>query len=94
MKLLLIKLLQKFLISLHNYKVKKPSTLKKIGPMMNQSFCSGLFKNIVEERIFSHKSLIKMIGWRLLDSFLEEMTHNANTSLTKIKSLLFKKAIG
>jgi hypothetical protein len=62
--------------------------------MMNQSFCNGQFKNIVEVKIFSHKSLIRMIGWKLLDLFQEETTHNANTSLTKIKSLQFRKVIG
>jgi len=62
--------------------------------MMNQSFCNGQFKNIVEVKIFNHKSLIRMIGWKSLDLFLEETTHNANTSLTKIKSLQFRKVIG
>jgi hypothetical protein len=68
--------------------------LKRIGPMMNQNFYSGPFKNIAEVKIFNHKSLIRMIGWKLLDSFQEEMTHNANTNLTKIKSLLSRKVIG
>ena len=62
--------------------------------MMNQSFCNGLFKNIVEVKIFNHKSLIRMIGWKLLDLFREETTHNANTSLTKTKSQQFRKVIG
>ena len=62
--------------------------------MMNQNFYSGPFKNIAEVKTFSHKSLIRMIGWKLLDSFLEETTHSANTNLTKIKSLLSRKVIG
>jgi len=61
---------------------------------MNQNFYSGPFKNIVEVKTFSLKSLIRMIGWKLLGSFLEEMTHNANINSTKIKSLLSRKVIG
>lgn len=62
--------------------------------MMNQNYYSGQFKNIVAVKISNHRSLTKMIGWRLLDLFLEEMTHNANINLTKIKNQLSKKVIG
>jgi hypothetical protein len=67
---------------------------KKIGLMMSQNFCNGPFKNIVEVKISNHKNLTKMIGWRLLVLFLEETTHSANISLTKIRNQLFKKVIG
>jgi formiminotetrahydrofolate cyclodeaminase len=68
--------------------------LRKIGQMMNQNCCSGLYKNIVEEKIFNHKNWIKTIGWKLPDLYLVEMILNVNINLIKIKNLQSKKVTG
>jgi hypothetical protein len=41
---------QRFLISLQKCKERRHTTLKRIGPMMNLNYSSGLFKSIAEAK--------------------------------------------
>lgn len=62
--------------------------------MKRLNYSNGQFKSTVKARDLLLKNLIKMIGFKLLVSFQEEMTPNVSISSTKTKNQPFKKAIG
>ena len=92
--LLQMQLLRRFLVSYLCCKARRHMPQRKTGLTMNHDSFSGQSKNTAEVKTSLLKSWIVMIGCRLLASYQAGMTHNANTSSTKIRSLRFKRVTG
>jgi len=67
---------------------------RKIGQTTRLSSCSGPSRSTVGVRMFLRRNWTSMTGLRLLGLFQGEMIRNASTNSIKIRSLLFRRAIG
>ena len=68
--------------------------LKRTGLKKKPSCCFGLSRSTVEEKRSLLESSERMIGSKLLDLFQAEMTLNVNTSSTRTKKAISKRATG
>ena len=90
----LTKLPRKSLTSSRSCKARKRTTPRRIGLTKKPSCSYGPFKSIALVRTSPHRSWERMIGSKLLVSYLEGMILSASINSIRIRSLRFRRATG
>jgi hypothetical protein len=85
---------RKSLTSSRSCKARRRTMPRRIGRTKKPNCSCGPFKSIAVARTSLHRSLERMIGYKLLDSYPEGMILSASINSIRIKSQPFKRATG